>query len=165
VAKHRTEASSAFTALVNAFFISLGGMIPHINIGILAVIMGAVALVQTLSLLWLWPRWRRERRVARGLILFLVSAAVYGYEIWVAWPLVNGASDTGALTAVMGLLLGTYAIALSRAWELLGGLRRSAQVSQLDSRYMVKGTTSEAPEQDSESAAPRHEPIARGSRQ
>lgn len=181
VAERRTEASSAFTALINAFFVSLGGLIPGINLGVLAAIMGAVALVQTLSLLRLWVRWRLERRVIHGAVLFLVSTAVYGYEIWTAWPLLSGASDTGALTSVMGLLLGTYAIALSRAWELLGGSERSRIEGQIvaegaipaesehreapatdGGQFMVDRAMPGAPELDGESAAPWRESMPVG---
>ena len=158
VTERRTAASSAFTALINAFFISLGGLIPGINLGTLAAIMGAVALMQTLSLLRLWPRWRLEGRVPRGLGLFLISAGVYGYEIWTTRPLIGGAANTGALTSVMGLLLATYAIALSRAWELLSGSDRSRIAGHLT----AGGATPTAPRQDDESKALRREPMPTG---
>src|SRR5581483_8938312 len=58
----QTEALSAFTALANVFFISLGALVPGLNIGMLAMIVALMSLAQTLSLLALWPRWRRERR-------------------------------------------------------------------------------------------------------
>lgn len=156
--ERRTAASSAFTALINAFFISLGGLIPGINLGTLAAIMGAVALVQTLSLLRLWPRWRLEGRVARGSGLFLISAGVYGYEIWTTQPLIGGAANTGALTSVMGLLLATYAIALSRAWELLSGSDRS----RVAGRLAADGTAPAAQGQNGESNAPQREPMPAG---
>ncbi len=158
VTERRTAASSAFTALINAFFNTLGGLIPGINLGTLAAIMGAVALVQTLSLLRLWPRWQHERRVARGVGLFVISAGVYGYEIWTTRPLIGGASNTGALTSVMGLLLATYAIALSRAWELLSGSDRSRIAGRLTS----DGTAAAAQEQGNESSAARREPAPTG---
>jgi hypothetical protein len=121
VAQHQTEALSAFTALVNAFLISLGGLDPGINIGTLALVMGLLALSQTLALLRLWPSWRHEQRMVRGLILFVVSAGAYGYEIWTAQYLIRTPKDTNALDTLLGLLLGAYAIGLVRAWELLGG--------------------------------------------
>lgn len=116
----QTEALSSFTALANAFFISLGALIPGLNVGMLAMTAALLALGQTLSLLALWPRWRRERRARRGLIVFLVSAGLYGYEFWTSLRLLHTPGDTRALSALCGLLLGPYVIGLGRAWSLLG---------------------------------------------
>jgi hypothetical protein len=152
VAQRQAEALSAFTALVNVFFISLGGLDPGLNIGTLAVIMGILALSQTLALLRLWPRWQHDRQVVRGLILFIASAAVYGYQIWTAQHLIGTPRDISALNSLLGLLLGAYAIGLVRAWELLGapsGLGLSAMMgTALGSRRAAQRSASRAPAAD-----------------
>jgi hypothetical protein len=113
-------ALSSFTALANVFFISFGSLIPMLPLGIFMIFPGAVAASQTVLLLQLLPNWRRERTLIRGIALFVVSAVLYGYEIAIGVQLWQSPSNTGALTGLLELLLGAYAIGLARAWELLG---------------------------------------------
>jgi hypothetical protein len=136
--ERQTGALSAFTALANAFFISLGGLVPGLNIGALAAVAALVALGQTLSLLALWPRWRRERRAGRPLLVGAVSAGIYGYELWIALRLVHTPGDSRALSALCGLLLGPYVIGLGRAWRLLGAPQERGLWAAL--RAEVRGT-------------------------
>ncbi len=82
------------------------------------VTLGALAGSQVLSLLLLLPTWRRDRTLVRRLGLFAASGAVYGYEIVVGLRLWSAPADTGALTAVLDLLLGTYAIGVGAARRL-----------------------------------------------
>lgn len=119
-AERQALALSSFTALANVFFISFGSLIPTLPIGLLVVIAGAVCASQTLALLGLFPKWRRERTLIRSLGLFAISAAIYGYEIAIGVRLISTPTDTGALTALLQLLLGGYTIGLARAWQLLG---------------------------------------------
>lgn len=118
------RALSSFTALANVFFISFSSLIPNQPIGPAVVILGALAGSQTLTLLLLLPRWRRERTIIRGLSLFAVSGAIYGYEIAIGLRLWFTPTNTGALTTLLQLLLGGYGIGLVRAWELLGAPHR-----------------------------------------
>jgi hypothetical protein len=80
-------------------------------------------MLQTLGLLLLLPQWRAEHTVRRGLTLFLISAAIYGYELAIGIRLWTVPSDTGALQGLLELMLGAYAVGLGRAWELLGAPR------------------------------------------
>ncbi len=124
--ERQATSSSAFTALINAFFISLGALIPGSNIGILTLIMGMLALLNTLSLAWhllkKWPAWRtllqRGLLVAAGLI-------IYGYEIYFAISLLVAPMDVGPLYGLTGLLLGVYGLGIVRAWQLFGARRFS----------------------------------------
>jgi hypothetical protein len=113
-------ALSSFTALANVFFISFGSLIPNIPLGPLVVVPGLVAGSQTLFLLALIPRWRREGGLYRGLTALAISVAVYVYEIAVGFRLWFVSVDAGSLTTLLELMLGTYAIGLGRAWQLLG---------------------------------------------
>ena len=119
-ATRQAQALSAFTALVNVFFISFGSLIPNVPVGPLVTIVTVPAVIQTLSLLLLLPRWRSEGAVRRGIFLFLASTLVYGYEIAIGVQLWRDPANTGSLTGLLELLLGAYAIGLGRAWELLG---------------------------------------------
>jgi hypothetical protein len=81
------------------------------------------AILQTLGLLVLVSQWRADQTVRRGLLLFLASLAIYGYELSLGIQLWAHPSSIGALTALLELVLGAYAIGLGRAWELLGARR------------------------------------------
>lgn len=113
-------AVSAFIALGNIFFISLAGLLPFLNIGIAIVVAGGSGLVNTLLLVVdLWQR--RIRRGGRDRILLLGSLAIYVLETWWGTELLRHPARTSALENVTSVLLVAYAVALARAWELLGG--------------------------------------------
>jgi len=119
----QAQALSAFSALANIFFISLAALIPGIAIGPVVAVIAVPSMLQTLGLLLLIPHWRAENAVRRGVILFSVSALIYGYEMAIGIRMWLVPSDTGALSGLLELLLGAYAIGLGRAWELLGAPR------------------------------------------
>jgi hypothetical protein len=113
-------AVSAFIALGNIFFISLGALLPFLNVGIAIVVAGGTALVNTLLLIPdLWQR--RRGREARSWFLILGSLAIYVLEVWWGGALLGNPAQTSALENVTVVLLVAYAVALARAWELLGG--------------------------------------------
>jgi len=122
-ASRQAQALSSFTALTNIFFISFASLIPNITIGIVVAVIAVPATVQTLGLLVLLPHWRAEGALRRGLFLFLISLVVYGYEFVIGIHLWMVPSDTSALSGLLELILGVYAIGLGRAWELLGAPR------------------------------------------
>ena len=122
-ATRQAQALSAFSALTNIFFISMAALIPEIRIGAVVAIIAVPSTLQTLGLLVLIPRWRAEKVVRRGALLLLVSALIYGYEFAIGIRLWTVPSDTGALSGLLEVMLGAYAIGLGRAWELLGAPR------------------------------------------
>lgn len=148
-AARQARAVSAFTALANVFFFSLTSLIPGINAGLVAMITGFVAAVQTLALLRLVGEWRTEGVLLRSLILFVGSAAIYLGELYVGLGLWVKPSATGALTGLFELTLGAYAIGLGRAWELLGAPRMgflSVMVGRLDRSAGPKGAPPAKPQ-------------------
>ncbi len=130
-AGRQAMALSSFTALANVFFVSFSGLIPNLPFGLVVVAAGALAASQTLALLPLLPSWRRERTFIRSLALFALSVGIYGYEIAIGVRLMFIATDNGTLTTLFEVLLGGYAIGLSRAWELLGAPSGGGPVSGL----------------------------------
>ncbi|HLW03780.1 MAG TPA: hypothetical protein VKT82_34355 [Ktedonobacterales bacterium] len=122
--ERQATSASAFTALINAFFISLGALIPASNIGIFTLFMSVLGLLNTLTLtrhlVMPWPGLnglvRRGPLVAAGLI-------IYGYEMYFAILLLITPDDKGPLYGLMGLLLGVYGLGIVRAWQLLGAKR------------------------------------------
>jgi hypothetical protein len=125
----RGVASGAFTALTNAFFVSMSALIPLTNVGGIAVVVGVVDVFITLQLgLDLLQRARTVRAqsgrwgaMVRVIATLLVSVALYGYEGIIGVGLLLHPRDVGLTLSLAELLLGVYAVGLARAWELLGG--------------------------------------------
>ena len=124
-ADRHASAAGAFTGLADAFFVSLGALIPGANIGGIVLVVGAVALLGTLGLAReLWRRRFHGRRAGRGAVLVLGGFVVYGLQLWYALSLLRTPSDKHYLSALAFLLLGAYVVGLGRAWELLGAPQR-----------------------------------------
>lgn len=114
------RASSAFFVLGNGLFVSLGGLLPQLNLGAVLVAAGAVGLLNTLMLVIdLWQRGRRE--LGRGLLLATGSFAIFGGEVSNGVGLFRRPDAVAAVYVVTYLVLGGYVIGLARAWELVGG--------------------------------------------
>lgn len=119
----RAQALSAFTALTNVFFISLMSLVPEVTFGPVVAIIAIPAMLQTLALLGLARQWHATGIIARGMFLFLASAAIYGYEFALGIQLWRQPTSKDALVTVLLVLMGAYAVGLGRAWELLGAPR------------------------------------------
>ena len=122
--ERQAVAGSAFTALMNAFFISLFALIPHFNIGF--VIMPFTFVCLLTSLIQAWRLLRRTNNwlsLLRRAFLVLISVALYGLELWNGFQLFTDPSQPGNVYGLLSCLLGAFAIGLIRAWELLGARR------------------------------------------
>jgi hypothetical protein len=128
-AGHRALALSSFTALANAFFISLSGLIPNVPFGLFVIIVGAIAFSQSLSLLPTAREWKAEGRLLRGIILFTAGIAVYGSEVFLGIDLYGRNPDPALISVLLQILLAVFAMGLARAWELLGAPRVRGIVS------------------------------------
>ena len=121
--ERQAMAASSFTALLNAFFISLGALIP-VNIGTLTLIMSTLGLINSSLLAWnLLKERERWQNVVRRVFLILVSIIIYGYEFYFAILIILEPNSVGNIYTLAGLLLGVYGIGLTRAWQLLGARR------------------------------------------
>lgn len=121
--RRQAQAISAFSALANVFFISMSSLIPGVLIGVVVTTVAAASTLQLLGLIVIVRNYRADLiTTIRGGILFLVSAIVYGTEIYLGLLLWTRPS-TGALVGLLEVLLGAYAIGLGRAWQLLGAPR------------------------------------------
>ena len=121
--RRQAQAISAFSALANVFFISMASLIPGIIIGLVVTAVAGASILQLVGLLVRTGRWRVDPFTAiRSAILFLVSAIVYGTELYLGLVLWARPS-TAALIGLLEVLLGAYSIGLGRAWQLLGAPR------------------------------------------
>ncbi|MDA8332289.1 MAG: hypothetical protein M0027_14035 [Candidatus Dormibacteraeota bacterium] len=114
-ARGEALAGSAFTGLVNAFFVSLVALMPNTDVGAVAVVM---------ALLGLWHTVRERRGFSKNMLnvisLLLILAALL-YQVDVGAVLIASPKAPGAVGTLAVLLLLSLAASLSRAWLLLQG--------------------------------------------
>ena len=110
----RATAASAFTALVNSFFVSLNALIPGTRLGYVAIIMALVSLVST----WQTRSHLTSQEAARAQLALAVLT--YLAQLGVGIALSISPDDQGLVRAVAYLLIVSFAIALIRAWTLMG---------------------------------------------
>jgi hypothetical protein len=105
-------AISAFTGLVNAFFVSLLALIPQINVGWAAGVMGAISIGSMISL---HRRLSTTARLGTSLLTYLAYTA----QLVVAGILIVRPADHGVLSNLTYILIASMAAALQRAWLLI----------------------------------------------
>jgi hypothetical protein len=108
----KERAASTFTGLVDAFFISLLALIPGHKVGIGAAVMAVLCLYYT-------QRIHQGLQGARHLAIFVVSLLAYGLQLGLAVAFILNPQDDGLVTDLTFTLIFAFAIALTRAWELL----------------------------------------------
>ena len=119
--ERQAVAGSAFTALMNAFFISLFALIPNFNIGFVIMPFSFVCLLTSFIQAWrLLRRTNNWQGLLRRAFLVLISVALYGLELWNGFQLFTDPSQPGNVYGLISCLLGAFAVGLIRAWELLG---------------------------------------------
>ena len=110
----RAQAGSAFTCLINCFFVSLVALIPTTSLGVPCVVLALTSIVATVRL---------HRELARRelqLWLLVISMATYLYQL-VIGILLLVRTGYGQDFNVAYLQIGFFAIALRRAWSLVQG--------------------------------------------
>ncbi|HEX6553985.1 MAG TPA: hypothetical protein VF026_14555 [Ktedonobacteraceae bacterium] len=129
--ENRARAGSAFTALLNAFFVSLAALIPSSNLGWTALVLSLIGLFNTLLLGWnLLSQRSHWPDMVRRVVILVVSLVLYGFELYYAVQLLRFPGQSNPLFALTSLLLGIYGVGLVRAWELIG-VRRYGLLSWL----------------------------------
>ena len=121
--ERQAMAASSFTALLNAFFISFGALIPG-TIGTFTLVMSALGLTTSVLLTWNLLKEREKwQNVVRRAFLIVVSFIIFGYEFYCAILIIKEPGNVGNFYTLAGLLLAVYGIGLTRAWQLLGARR------------------------------------------
>jgi hypothetical protein len=124
--ERQAVAASAFSALINAFFISLFALIPGESLGWVTLTMSLLGLWSTVFLGWnLLKHPLGWRNAIRRLSLILVGIIVYGFELYSAVMLIKAPSDPYAAFTLATLVGIAYGLGLTRAWQLLGARRFS----------------------------------------
>lgn len=123
-AQNTLVASASFTALLNAFFISLGALIPDANLSLFVLIIGPVSILNSAVLAIDAFRQSTRAAVVRALGLVVVALVLYGYEVMNAIRLLQSPGNDIPVYNITGALLGIYVYGVARAWQLLGANRR-----------------------------------------
>jgi hypothetical protein len=161
--ERQAVAGSAFTALMNAFFISLVALIPHVNFGTFVVPFSLLSLLTSLVQAWHLLRQRKSRMsFLRRAFLVFFGLAVYGLELVYAVSLIISPAQIGYVYNMIFLLLGVFALGLVRAWELLGvhrygffGWLNPLQNVNTDQQHAYEDTVEAAsPQSETDEAAP-----------
>jgi hypothetical protein len=122
--ERKAVAAVAFSALLNAFFVSLSALLPDVALGPVALVMAIIGLANGLNIGW---RLLRERRgwlsAFRRAFLSVAGLFIFGYQLVYALALIRDPADRGALYVLTWLLLATFGLGIVRAWELLGAQR------------------------------------------
>ena len=121
----RIGAYGALASLTNAFTISLVALIPG-TFGIFVLIFSVATFAVTLQngVELLQPH-EEPSKLARRLTLTLLSLFAYIAEGYSAVRLISNPRDSSPVYALATLLVIVYVLSVVRAWELLGGMRRS----------------------------------------
>jgi hypothetical protein len=156
--ERQAVAGSAFTALINAFFLSLGALIPNVNFGLIIVPLSSLCLLT--SLIQAWPLLRRHKgwlSLLRRAFLVALSLGLYGLELLNGVQLLMSPSQVGIVYGMVSCLIGAFAVGLIRAWELLGA-QRYGLMGWLSPLRDVPETESFSPAANSHTAT-EHSPI------
>ena len=122
--ERQAVAASAYTALLNAFFISLFALIPGTSAGWVALVMSCSGLWSTLFLGWsLLKHPTGLQSIVRRLAMILVGIVLYGFELYTAILLINAPANISASFILATLVGAAYGLGLLRAWQLIGARR------------------------------------------
>jgi hypothetical protein len=121
--ERQAVAISAYTALLNAFFLSLVALLPQTNLGWAALVLSLIGLANHFILGWNFSKHAQRRwlSMVRRATLILAGLLLYGYELYNGILLLLFPADSTPISVLAPLLVGIYALGLTRAWQLLGG--------------------------------------------
>ena len=116
--EHQAIASTAFTALVDALFVSLIGLEPGGGLDFGAVILGTLGLTSSCGLaVRLWRSRPGENLSRRWPYLLGFIVLVYGVQVITGIVLRTPSSQASASVTFVYIL---FAVGIARSWELLG---------------------------------------------
>jgi hypothetical protein len=131
-------ATSSFIAFANSFFVSLWALIPKVNLGVIAVIFGLVALSSTVRF------HRRDLFDPRNLALMAGSSLIYLVQLGFGIAAIARPHWGFGVRSLAHVTVGAYVIGLFRAWELLHTTVPGTQPGAL-AKPSVDGPAVEAP--------------------
>src|SRR5260370_15547024 len=120
--ERQAVATSAYTALLNAFFLSLVALLPQTNLGSAALVLSLLGLANHFILGWNLSRHspRRWLSMVRRAALIFSGFLLYGSALSGAILHLPSPTNSTPISALAPLLLGIYALGLTRSLPFLG---------------------------------------------
>ena len=116
--EHQAIAATAFTALIDALFVSLAGLTPGGGTMLASLVMGLIGLSSSAGLAArLWRARRAEPLSQRWPYLLTLIFATYSAQVILA---LTYRSAAGSDSASVSFIFGMFAVGIIRSWELLG---------------------------------------------
>jgi hypothetical protein len=153
--EHQAMAGTAFTALINALFVSLIGLQPGGGLFYGALILGGLGLTSSCGLaVRLWRSRRTEALSRRWPYLLGFIIAVYAAQVISGFVARSASAQADLAVTFVYIMFGT---GISRSWELLG-LRGGGPLDLLTQRLDAR--PSEPPAPSAQAAGPESAPGA-----
>lgn len=114
------RAAKAFSVFSNALVISLFALIPTIDLGTTAVIVGAVSVASCLAMALLTVREGPSGSRTTELARIVVQGAVFAYEVVVGFQVMGTTGDHDGVEKLAILVVVMFVIGMARSWQLLG---------------------------------------------
>jgi hypothetical protein len=121
-------AEGTFLTLVNGFVVSSIALIPSINVGWVALVLGGSGVLTAAHLGWLFARFHKHgaRSLAhvlnrlRFVSLSLIATVIYAIESMLGLRLILQPADSDTFGWLAVIITSLYALGIFRAWALLG---------------------------------------------
>ena len=111
----RNLAASAFTGLVNTFFLAVFALLPNTNLGYPAVVLAVASLASTFT----FRGKISHSRAQQAYLLF--STTAFTYQVVEGVYLIVQPRGNSGVEGLSYFLIGSMVLALARAWALLQG--------------------------------------------
>jgi hypothetical protein len=125
-------ATNAFTAIFNSFFVSTIALLPGNVFGGAALVFAGLGILNTLIVAYRLLTYQVQRyhgssdlalHIVRGLFVLVGSLVLFSFEAVAAWDLLRHPHSLDDINMLGILVLASYGLGLTRAWELLGAPR------------------------------------------
>jgi len=145
-------AEGTFLTLVNGFVVSSIALIPSINVGWVAFVLGFAGVLTAAHLGWLFVNFhwhgartvRQELHLPRSVSLSLIATVIYAIEAVLGLRLILQSADRNPFAWLAVIITSLYALGIFRAWALLGDLRYgwSSWLNPLQDRAPIRNEVS-----------------------
>jgi len=146
---HRVQtdvrAGIAFSALINALVLSLFALIPDMDLGTTAIVLGLVSLSSCIALgIFLLREGEPGPGRRRQLRRLGVQGLLFAYQVAVGAQLTGAARDAGDVTTLAVLTIVLFIVGIARAWQLIGA-RDSGLMSEIGETLRARSRNRGAP--------------------
>jgi hypothetical protein len=126
--QHQRLAEATLLTLFTGFTVSSIALIPGINVGWITLVLGVIGVLTATHLGWRFAQLHRHgpsqqapgRHLLRVISLSLVATVVYTIQCLLGLHLLLQPTDASPFRGLALTIIGLYALAIVRAWTLLG---------------------------------------------